>query len=127
MPNNNDTTPDLIFCTQNIRNDIVNIVFTTDLVCDHLSAILTIDTAKPITYSPPAEIMNYNRADVEQINYEINAFLDAHEESPITEEFIDNFNTTLTSIIAENTLKYKKNFFLHELLPFIMQQIKIKR
>lgn len=127
MPHNNDTTLDLIFCTDNIKNNITNIEVTPDLGCDHLSIIWTVDTGTPITHAPTPEKFNFNRADGEQINHDLNLFFDAHEEAPITEELIDNFNTTLADIVAKNTPKYKKTFFLHNLPPFILRQIKIKR
>lgn len=127
MPNNRDTTPDLVFCTKNIRNNLINIEVIPDIGADHLSIILTLNTGTPVTQPPSIEKYNFNKADIEKINQEITAFLDSHADTPMTEELIENFNIKLSDIVTRNTPKNKHTFYLHELPPFIIRQIKIKR
>lgn len=126
MPNNNDTTPDLILHTANITNNILKVEETPDLGSDHLGLIITLDLQKAIQSN---EVLRYNfsKMDIKKINSGMLSFLEHSEHLEITSQQISNFNTRLTSLILENTPKTKYNYYTHELPPYIICLIKKKR
>lgn len=126
MANNRDTTPDLIFCTQNITNAITKLELIPDLGSDHLSIILSINTINPII-SATTKTPNFNKSDIAKINTEMNLLLDTFSTSFMNQELITTFNEGFSTIIQSNTPKQNKNFFIQQLPPFIVQQIKLKR
>lgn len=127
MPNNRDTTPDIIFCTENIKSHITNLEVIPDIRSDHLSIIFTFNTNNPISPAANPVMYNFHRSDVQHINQEINYFLEEHQHHAISEQLIGAFNNKLEASIADNTPKCKHQFFPHTLPPFIVKQIKIKR
>lgn len=119
MPNNRDTTPDLIFCTENIRTDIASLEVIPDIGSDHLAILLTLDTSNLTRQCASPKEQNFTQADVQKINQDINCFLE-HQNTTIREHLIEVFNNKLAATIVDNTPKQKRQPFLHTLPPFII-------
>lgn len=125
MANNEDSTPDLLLHTQNIREDI-EVELTPDLASDHLAFIVKIagnTTDMPIFY---VEKPNYAKTNTEAINREMTDFI-KETEGKINKDNIHNFNRKLTNSITANTPLMKTNPYRHELPSFIIKLIKHKR
>ena len=71
--------------------------------------------------------MNCHKANIENINTEVQAFQTATEDAAINEHTITNFTESLASAIIKNTRTTTHNFFSHRLPPHIMRLIKTKR
>lgn len=123
MPNNNDSTPDCLLYSDNIKNNI-QVELTPDLCSDHLGFKIKIDTQKPITHK---RVMKFNlkKTNINKVNETMLNYLDNSRH--IDKEHITNFNSKLSETIIQNTPKTEMKYYTHELPPFIIQLIKRKR
>ena len=71
--------------------------------------------------------MNYHKANIKNINAEVQAFQTATEDAPINQHTITNFTESLALAIIKNTPTTTHNFFSHRLPPHIIRLIKTKR
>lgn len=126
MPMNNDTTPDLLLHTENIRNNILKVDVIPDLCSDHLSLKITFDLQRTVTTSHILRY-NFNKTNIEKINETMTSFVNNHNNQDLSPEMISRFNTELAQAILQYTPKSETRFYTHELPPFIIQLIKRKR
>lgn len=126
MPNNRDTTPDIILHTKNITNNIKQVELISDLGSDHLGFKIQFDLILNI---PDEEIIKYNlnKCNIDKINEEMMSYINSNREIALTKANISKFNYTLSDSIIRNTPKVKINHYSHELPPFIIKLIKRKR
>lgn len=127
MPNNPDSTPDLVLHTSNISNNILGVELLPDIGSDHLSIKIEFDLKKTAVHNEPITKYKYSNCNTDKVNYEIKRFIEDNENKVLSPELISNFNVTLKNSIAANTPKLNTQFYTHELPPFIIQLIKIKR
>lgn len=127
MPNNNDTTPDILLYTENIKNNILQVQITPDLCSDHLGFKITIDMQKPIKQK---KLFKYNflKTDIAQVNTDMISYLDSQGVMyEINEVHIAEFNQELSRTVINNTPKSEIKYYTENLPPFILQLIKKKR
>lgn len=125
MANNPSSTPDVILCTKNIKNNI-NTVLTPDLGSDHLAILWSLDIKLPPQKECIGEIRyNLEKCNMDVVNREMQTFLQVQEE--MSEPFIEKFNKKLTEVVQQNSPKFKNKFFNYDLPPFIIALIKKKR
>lgn len=126
MPNNNDTTPDLLLYSTNLENNIKKVKVIADLGADHLGIQLSFDMEAALTtYGNNLERYKFHKCDVEQVNAQMKNFINRNR--TINEAYISEFNSKLSATIQENTPKSNCGFYKYELPPFIIKQIKLKR
>lgn len=126
MPNNRDTTPDIILHTNNITNNITQVELTADLGSDHLGFKLKLDLQQ-IT---PIEVIrkySFNKCNIDKVNEKMATYINENKEVALTNESILKFNETLSNSIIQNTPTVAINHYSHELPPYIIRLIKTKR
>ncbi|XP_044762349.1 uncharacterized protein LOC123319436 isoform X1 [Coccinella septempunctata] len=75
MENNPDSTPDLFFCTRNIRSNIENINLTPDIGAEHLAIEFTVDMLrKPMEYSQETKML-YEKCNIGEVNKQVSQIL----------------------------------------------------
>lgn len=127
MDGNEDSTPDLILYTNNIKQNILKIELITDLGSDHLGMIIDVDlNIEPETQTEKV-IYDYKRCKMEIINKETELFVEQNKNTHINEHYIQSFNIFLSESIKKNTPRITRHPFLHELPPYIVKLIKNKR
>lgn len=125
MENNPDSTPDLLMCTRNIKDNIQNVSLTPDLGSDHLGIEFSLDTKKePEEYTQETKSL-YDKCNTEEVNRRILELIDPQAE--ITPEYISFFHNTLSKIIIEETPTLKKQYFSQTLPPYIIRLIRWKK
>lgn len=126
MPNNNDSTPDLILYSDNLINSIKKVKLTPDLGADHLGIQIDLDTqSNTAIYDPGTIRYKFHKCKVEEVNRKMEDYLENNPE--MSEIHINELNNSLSEIILENTPKQEGRFYKYELPPFILKQIKRKR
>lgn len=126
MPNNEDTTPDLILYSANLKNNIKRAEVIADLGADHLGIQLFFDMEAALTtYSYNHVKYKFQKCDIDQVNAQIGNSI--NKNPTINKAYISEFNSRLSDIILENTPKTSGGFHKYELPPFIIKQIKFKR
>lgn len=125
MQHNNDSTPDIVLHTSNIKNNL-KVELTPDLCSDHLSLHISLDNQRPVVHN---RLMRYNfaKTDINKINSTMTEYVNVRQEQEINEEIITQFNSKLAESFIENTPLKEIKYYTHELPPFIMQLIKRKR
>lgn len=126
MPNNQDSTPDVLLYTQNISNNISKIDVLPDIGSDHLSILIEMDL-KQNTPTMPTIKYKFEKCNIEKVNKEMMTHITTNEDVQITSSKITEFNTKLTQTVIEHTPTSSTNYYTHELPPFIIKLIKYKR
>lgn len=126
MENNPDSTPDLILYTHNLENNIKQVETHPDIGSDHIAIQLMLDLNTPNIQVDEEFKINYNKCDMEKVNFEIKNYIKLLR-SPISNETINEFNNKLTHSIIKHSPKTKINHYMHELPPFIIRLLKNKR
>lgn len=127
MPNNNDTTPDLILHTKNISNNLRKIDVLPDIGADHLSIMISFDSQNAIIPEDPITKYKFFKCNIDAVNEEIIQYIDLIQNTEITLDTITNFNSKLQESILHNTPSSQQHQFTHELPPYIVKLIKYKR
>lgn len=125
MTNNEDSTVDIILCTNNLRQNIIKVEEIPDLGAEHLALKLSISMQQQIVEK---EIIRYNfkKTDMDKVNSEILDYLDSVSEV-MSEDLITRFNNKIKEVFVQNTPISRFNFYRHELIPFIISLIRRKR
>lgn len=92
MKNNPDSTPDIILCTNNIKNHISTTAIP-DLTSDHLAIELIIDLSTPLNSIPDSIIKNNYRCDMKEFNNEL--IRHVHKKNPIAAISITEFTISI--------------------------------
>lgn len=127
MENNNDTTPDIILYSQNLKNNFQSVVLTPDLGSDHLAMHIQFKLDSPPTIFQPITKFDFKKSNVEKINCEVMAFIETKQNEVNNIDDVNQFNRTLKQIIHANTPKIETQYYSHTLPPFIIKMIKAKR
>lgn len=126
MPNNNDTTPDLILYTGNLKYNIKKVELVPDLGADHLGFQINFNMNMA---SPPVQNSTikykFHKSNMERINHNIQRYIEKNQ--TIDQKHIGDFNTAVSKAILENTPTAEVKQYKYELPPFIVHQIKYKR
>lgn len=125
MPNNEDTTPDLILYSSNLKNNFKSVAVVPDLGSDHLAIQIKFDMQNTPIAQSNTPIYKFHKCDLKLVNEKMMRFIDETQE--INRDHITGFNTNLSKIILDHTPKSESNFYSYELPPFIVKQIKLKR
>lgn len=125
MPNNEDSTPDLILYTKNLENNFKKVSVTPDLGSDHLSIHIQFNMQSPPILSTQTIKYRFHKCKIEQVNSEMESYVNNHSE--VNNEHVSEFATKLAKTILENTPKAENNYYTYELPPFIIKQLKLKR
>lgn len=123
MPNNVDSTPDIILYSGNIKANIKNVENITDLGSDHLGFKIDIDNHTPSVEEENSRY-NLNSTNIEIVNNIRAKFTETHE---VNKENIAKFNKILSKAITDNTPVKKIKYYTQELPPHIITLIKRKR
>lgn len=127
MSNNQDSTPDLLLYTENIKSNIVKVELIPDLAPDHLGMVVDIDMQLEPHEQTEKITYNYKLSNILKINKELELFIENNENTPFSEQYIEDFNRKLSETIRKHTPVKKRHIFLHELPPYIIKLIKHKR
>lgn len=125
MVNNQSTTPDMIFCSRNIRSLITHVAVIPDLCSDHLGILIHLKLTTPIPRPIPKIIKNYNLCNMEVVNSGISGFISTNP--IITEDTISDFNENLRKLIDEASPNKVEKYYNFPLPKFIVRLIKEKR
>lgn len=104
MPNNTDSTPDLILHTNNLTNNFTEVKLVTDLGSDHLGIKIKFNMLQtPI--AEPTRIVKYlyDRCNMTTINERHSNYVKQREDEPVTEQAVNSFYKYLQNTILENT------------------------
>lgn len=124
MPNNPSSTPDILLCTENIKNNIT-VDLTPDLGSDHLAMEISFDMQLYPANTNKNIMLNINKCNIEAVNKELSAFIS--QKANISENYIEEFNTKLSKLILDNSPPLKEKTYNYTLPPFILRLIKQKR
>lgn len=125
MEHNPNSTPDLLFCTRNIRNLITQVEVVPDLCSDHLSILIHVNSTSKVPKPIPMVTKNYNLCNVKTVN---SAMKDYIEKNPtITVDTISTFNKRLKESIDKASPSITAKHYNFPLPPFIIRLIKEKR
>ncbi|XP_044765008.1 uncharacterized protein LOC123321460 isoform X1 [Coccinella septempunctata] len=124
MKNNPDSTPALLMCTRNIRDNILNVTLTPDLGSNHLGIEFLLDTGKEPEEYTQETITLYEKCNIEEVNRRM-LFIEPQME--ITPEHITLFHNALSRTITEETPTLKKQYFRQTLPPYIIKLIRAKK
>lgn len=127
MEGNEDTTPDLILYSRNIKQNISKIQISPDLGSDHLAFVIEFDMDIEPEYTEQRIAYNYKMSKITKIDKEMEKFIEENGNTPLSEPYIESFNKKLSESIKKHTPKIKRHPFLHELPPYIIKLIKNKR
>ena len=128
MANNNDSTPDVVLYSKQLKPYIESVGLFPDFGSDHLSMFLSLSLFPSIIPSTTSLSLNLNvkKCNVKQVNNEVKNFIDNSEE--LNSNIIKNFNKLLEDSIVNNSpFRKQHNFYMHELPPFIISMLKRKR
>lgn len=126
MPQNNDSTPDILLYSTNIKNNLLSVEVIPDLCSDHLSFKITIDMQKPISCRKIVRY-NFNNTNINEVNKTMVNYIQQIEGQAPDQQQIFNFNLKLSQAVLQNTPKTEVNHYTQELPPFIIRLIKVKR
>lgn len=126
MPNNTDSTPDIILYTKNLTNNFKSVELTPDIGSDHLAFKIKFNLQETTNDNDLIKY-NFNKCDVEKVNQEMSLFINEVEGQATTYESIKKFNEKLSNSIISNTPTTHSKFYSHELPPYIIKLIKTKR
>lgn len=126
MPENDDTTPDLLLHTTNLTNLIDNIQLTNELGSDHLAITFEIDLTvmqHPIPDIANREKLNLSQTDVSKVS------TDVHNHLHLTTETItlEHIQSKISHAVRKFSPTRKVGFYQHTLPRFILRLIKQKR
>ena len=124
MPNNNDSTPDVIIHTRNLTPNIKDINLTNELCSDHLAITFNIDLHT--SNIPPIDLpakLNLNKTYTEKVKEQIENYIQTN----IGHISIEDIHTQLSQAVTKHTPKIKHSFFKHTLPKYILRLIKNKR
>ncbi|KAL3286653.1 hypothetical protein HHI36_001152, partial [Cryptolaemus montrouzieri] len=124
MPNNEDTMPDLILFSPNMKNFIESIDVIPDLGSEHLSIILSLNVDITMKLD---KFYCFRKANMENINKRLENYININRLVPISPNTISDFLKTLEETVLDNTPKTTRTYGTHELPPFIISLIKTKR
>lgn len=124
MTNNASTTPDLILCTDNIKNNIKKINIIPDLCSDHQSIEITFNLQTKINTSPEM-IYDFNKCNLENLNVELTDYIKSMQNLDPT--IITQFLNFTCQKILDNSPKKPKTFYNQVLPPFILRLLRTKR
>ena len=127
MPNNNDSTPDLVLHTKNITHNLCKIDVLPDIGSDHLSLIIAFDSNKPIIPEEPIIKHKFDKCNIAAVIVEMTHFIESVQNNILTIDTITNFNSKLQESILHNTPISQNKCFTHELPPYIIKLIKLRR
>ncbi|KAL3273277.1 hypothetical protein HHI36_014731 [Cryptolaemus montrouzieri] len=88
MPNNEDTTPDLILFSPNMKNFIENIDVIPDLGSEHLSIILSLNVDITMKLD---KFYCFRKANMENINKRLENYININRLVPISPNTISDF------------------------------------
>lgn len=125
MPNNPDSTPDILLYTKNIKQNFSKVDIIPDIGSDHLAIYVEFDLQTvPLLYQPEIKY-NFTKCDIEKVNTLMLRHISINE--TINTDSITSFNQKLSQAILDNTPTYDTKYYTHELPPFIISLIKKKR
>lgn len=125
MPNNEDSTPDLILYTNNLKNNFKKVTVIPDLGADHLGIQIQFDMQSPPTPCAQSTKFKFHRCKVDRVNAEIVNYISSNRE--VNKDHINEFATKLAKSILANSPRSENKYYTYELPPFIIKQIKLKR
>ncbi|XP_066157777.1 uncharacterized protein [Euwallacea fornicatus] len=127
MPQNPDSTPDILLHTMNLRDNVKNINLTNELGSDHLSITFNIDLNQiqhtPQTPMNTSNKLNLNRTNTDQVKNYIDNYISSQSE-PIT---IDQLQAQISLAVQKFTPELKRSYYAHTLPKFVLKLIKHKR
>jgi len=126
MPENQDSTPDILLHTKNLTTNIKDIQLTNELGSDHLA--ITFNTDLQQTQPVPrtrrdTKKLNLTKTGIEKVNKHLDDYIQSQPE--LTS--IEALQQQLTLAIEKFTPELKNSFFQHTLPKFILRLIKHKR
>lgn len=121
MDNNPDSTPDIILCTENIKNHLSASVIP-DLTSDHLAIELILDCITQVNTSPETKRKNYNLCNIQKVNEELILYISQNIHTTTTS--ISEFLETLSQLTEKYSPTTKQKYLLHTLPPYILRMIK---
>lgn len=127
MQNNNDTTPDVMLYSKNLKNNFQRVDLTPDLGSDHLAFHIQFKLNRPATNIPPKIKYNFKKSNMEKINKDLKEFIESKRNEVNSIDDINQFNLQLKQIIQNNTPTLETQHYSHKLPPFIIRMIKEKR
>lgn len=127
MPNNIDSTPDLIFITKNLIKNVKETKVLPDLGADHLAINIVIDLDKQPEETVITQKYQFHKCDTDRVNTKLSSYLEIVENEEITRDKITQFNRQIADAILQNTPKTKIKFYNYYLPPYIVSLIKKKR
>lgn len=127
MDNNPDSTPDLILYSSNLKNNLLDVELIPDLGSNHLGMMISLDLEEIPEEIPRKTIYKFHACKIKKVNREVLEFIKENDTMQIDEDYITNFNNTLSNSIKKNTPIAKYHMALHELPPYIINLIKLKR
>ncbi|KAL3279341.1 hypothetical protein HHI36_016848 [Cryptolaemus montrouzieri] len=107
MPNNEDTTPDLILFSPNMKNFIENIDVIPDLGSEHLSIILSLNVDITMKLD---KFYCFRKANMENINKRLENYININRLVPISPNTISDFLKTLEETVLDNTPKTTRTY-----------------
>lgn len=129
MPNNTDSTPDLVLYSNALKdnNTVKDIELLPDIGSDHLSIKISLDLgASTVGVEQQFKYM-FRKANIENINNAMEGYLNDNQNEEISPARIAQFSNHLSKTVLENTPRASVTFFTHELPAFIVKLIKTKR
>ncbi|KAH1027255.1 hypothetical protein HUJ05_000801 [Dendroctonus ponderosae] len=126
MPENDDTTPDLLLHTTNLTNYINNIQLTNELGSDHMAITFGLDLTltQPTLSTPNQEKkLNLTKTDIDKVRQHIHNYI----QSQVQTISIETIQQQLSLAIRKFTPEIKNVFYRHTLSKFILRLIKHKR
>lgn len=125
MPNNQDSTPDIILHTSNLTGSLKKVKNITDLCSDHLGFHITIDIQSPIIEEKLVRY-NFSKTRIDKVNETLLKHISNTAEM-VSKDDITKFNCVLSKTLLENTPKLSTRYYTQELPPYIVSLIKRKR
>lgn len=127
MDNNQDSTPDIILHSANLKDNIKKVELTTDLGSDHLAILVDFDFEATPIEEPKTVSYNYSKSNIKQINRRMEEFIEERKQLEIDILHIETFNEYLSETIKSNTPMIPHKNYHQELPPYIVKLIKNKR
>lgn len=124
MSNNPPSTPDIVICTNNLKN-YIKTKLVPDLGSDHLAIEIMLTLPNQLPRNTEDVHLNLEKCNIEKVNEEMEYFIDTR--APISNKYISDFQSKLTDLINVHTPKITRGHFLHTLPPHIVNQIKKKK
>lgn len=126
MPNNNDSTPDRIIYSNSLDNCLKTIDVIPDLGADHQAIIFKLQVTLNNSINDELHY-NFHKSNIKKINTCMEKFIEDVSDQPLDRNVISDFLKTLEISTLDNTPKRPIIYHAHELPPFIIRLIKIRR